>query len=45
MFSIILAVGIVLCIALAFGKSIPNPLEFLTFIFKPIDDILSRFQN
>ena len=44
-FSIILAVGIVLSMSLAFGKTIPNPLEFLTVILKPIVDVLARLQN
>ena len=44
-FSILLTVGIVLSMTLAFGKPILNPLEFLTFIFTPIVDVMSRLQN
>jgi len=42
-FSIFLAFGVTLCIMLGFGIAIPNPLEFLTFIFKPLNELKSRF--
>jgi hypothetical protein len=39
-FSILLAIGVGLGITLGFGKPIPNPLDLLTFIFKPLNDAL-----
>jgi len=40
-FSILLAIGVGLGIALGFGKNIPNPLDLLTFVFKPINDFIN----
>lgn len=40
-FSILLAIGVVLAIALGFGKTIPNPMNLLTFVFKPINDLIA----
>lgn len=41
-FSILLAIGVGLSVAHSFGKSIPNPIDLLTFIFKPMHDALIR---
>ncbi|WP_277584404.1 hypothetical protein [Psychrobacillus antarcticus] len=41
-FSILLAIGVCLGIAHSFGKSIPNPIDLLTFIYKPLHDALTR---
>lgn len=41
-FSILLAIGVGLGIAHSFGKAIPNPIDLLTFIFKPLHDALTR---
>lgn len=41
-FSILLAFGVGLGIALSFGKSIPNPIDLLTFIYKPLHDAITR---
>lgn len=43
-FSILLAIGVGLSIPLGFGKSIPNPLDLLTFILEPLN-ILTRKLN
>jgi len=43
-FLILLAIGVGLGITLGFGKSIPNPLDLLTFILEPIN-ILTRKLN
>lgn len=41
-FLILLAVGVGLSITLfGFEKSIPNPFDLLTFIFKPLNDLIS----
>ncbi|MGG0655454.1 hypothetical protein [Rummeliibacillus pycnus] len=40
-FSILLVIGLGLSITLALEKPIPNPLDLLTFIFKPLDDVIS----
>lgn len=37
-FSILLAIGVGLSIAQALGKTIPNPMEFLKLVYKPIND-------
>ena len=39
---IFLAIGVGLSIALVFGQPIPNPLDLLTFIFKPLNDAITR---
>lgn len=41
-FSVLLTMGVGLGVALSFGKSIPNPADLLTFIFKPLQDTLTR---
>ena len=40
-FSILLAIGVGLSITLGFGKSIPNPLDLITFVFKPLNDVIT----
>jgi len=41
-FSILLAFGVGLSITLfGFEKPIPNPFDLLTFIFKPLNDVIS----
>ncbi|KGR80065.1 hypothetical protein [Ureibacillus manganicus] len=37
-FSIILAIGVGLSIAQALGKTIPNPMDLLNLVYKPIND-------
>jgi len=44
-FLLFLLIGTSLAIALALGKPIPNPLDLLTFILKPINDVLFRQAN
>ena len=39
-FTIILIIGVTLSILRSFGINIPNPLDLLTFIFKPINDLI-----
>lgn len=39
-FSVLLAIGVGLGITLGFGITIPNPLDLLTFILKPINDLI-----
>ncbi|SDN09492.1 hypothetical protein SAMN05518871_103277 [Psychrobacillus sp. OK028] len=41
-FSILLTIGVGLGVAHSLGKSIPNPIDLLTFIFKPVHDALIR---
>lgn len=41
-FSILLAIGVGLSITLGFGKTIPNPFELLSYIFKPLNNVLPR---
>lgn len=41
-FTILLTFGIVLSILFALGKHIPNPLDFITFILKPLSDLISQ---
>ncbi|QBP39881.1 hypothetical protein [Paenisporosarcina antarctica] len=40
-FSIFLAIGIGLSITLGLEKTIPNPLDLLTFVFKPLNDVIA----
>ena len=40
-FSILLVIGVGLSITLALEKPIPNPFDLLTFIFKPLNDVIS----
>ncbi|QPQ31274.1 hypothetical protein [Lysinibacillus sp. JNUCC 51] len=43
-FLILLAIGVGLSITLfVFEKTIPNPFDLLTIIFKPLNDFLSLF--
>ncbi|WP_017381638.1 hypothetical protein [Paenisporosarcina sp. TG-14] len=41
-FSILLIIGVVLSIFWALDKQIPNPLDFITFILKPLNDFISQ---
>ncbi|MDI2588908.1 hypothetical protein OR571_17855 [Psychrobacillus sp. NEAU-3TGS] len=41
-FSILLAIGVGLSIAYSFGSAIPNPIDLLTFIYKPLHDAITR---
>ena len=41
-FSILLTVGVGLGVAYSIGIKIPNPVDFLTFIYKPLHDALTR---
>lgn len=41
-FFLFLVVGVGMSMTLAFGKTIPTPLELLTYIFKPLNDIINR---
>jgi len=41
-FTILLTFGNVLSILYALGKQIPNPLDFLTFILKPLSEFISQ---
>jgi hypothetical protein len=41
LFSILLAIGVGLSIALALGKTIPNPMDLINFMFKPLTDAIS----
>jgi hypothetical protein len=40
-FSIFLAIGVGISMTIGFGKSIPNPLDLLTFVFKPLNDVIT----
>ncbi|QUG41798.1 hypothetical protein KD050_00390 [Psychrobacillus sp. INOP01] len=44
-FLILLAFGVGLGITYSFGKSIPNPIDLLNFIIKPLHDALTRQVN
>ena len=39
-FSILLAIGVGISIPQGFGKPIPNPMDLLTFVFKPLNDVI-----
>ena len=41
-FSILLIIGVVLSIVFTLGKTIPNPMDFITFIFKPLSDFITQ---
>ncbi|MER2060189.1 MAG: hypothetical protein ABTA16_15320 [Niallia sp.] len=41
-FLLLLSIGVGLGIVQALGKTIPNPMDFLTFIFNPLNDIFFR---
>ena len=40
-FAILLAIAVGMSITLGFGKSISNPLDLLTFVFKPLNDVIA----
>lgn len=40
-FAILLAITVGISITLGFGKSIPTPLDLLTFVFKPLNDVIA----
>ncbi|MFJ8064505.1 hypothetical protein ACIQYS_07725 [Psychrobacillus sp. NPDC096426] len=40
-FSVLLAFGVVLSILLAFGVTVPNPVNFLTYMLKPLNNIIN----
>ncbi|MGB5944721.1 hypothetical protein [Paenisporosarcina sp.] len=42
-FSILLLFGVALSIFFTVSKSIPNPLDYITFIFKPLSEVISGF--
>ncbi|MBT2618877.1 MULTISPECIES: hypothetical protein [unclassified Bacillus (in: firmicutes)] len=42
-FSILLLFGTALSIAQALNIKIPNPLDWITVIFKPLSDIIEKF--
>lgn len=42
-FSILLLFGVALSIFFTVRNSIPNPLDYITFIFKPLNDLISGF--
>lgn len=44
-FFILLFMGTALNIALAFNVNIPNPLDFITFIFQPVADIITSLKK
>lgn len=41
-FSILLTLGVSLSVAYSFDVQIPNPIDLLTFIYKPLHDVVSR---
>ncbi|PID14965.1 hypothetical protein CSV63_09190 [Sporosarcina sp. P34] len=40
-FSIFLTIGVALSIVLAFGKTLPSPMELLTFLFTLLTDLMA----
>jgi len=40
-FSFLLLFGVALSIFFTISKSIPNPLDYITFIFKPLSEVIS----
>lgn len=44
-FFILFGMGIALNIALAFNLNIPNPLDFITYIFQPVADIIMTLKK
>lgn len=42
-FSTLLLFGVALSIFFTVSKSIPNPLDYITFIFKPLSEVISGF--
>lgn len=41
-FSILLLIGVGLGIALGFGLPVPNPYDLLSYLFKPLNDLITR---
>jgi hypothetical protein len=44
-FSIILLVGTAVCIAHVLKMNVPNPLDWITVIYKPASDVIFGFIN
>ena len=44
-FSSFLAIGIAMSMTIGFGKTIPNPAEFLSFVLKPFNDLFTKVTN
>lgn len=42
-FSILLSIGVGLCIAQSLKFHIPNPVEGITFVFKPMSDFIRSY--
>lgn len=42
-FSILFLFGVALSIFFTVSNSIPNPLDYITFIFKPLSEVISGF--
>ena len=40
-FSIFLAIGVGISMTIGFGKFMPNPLDLLTLVFKPLNDVVT----
>ena len=41
-FSILLVFGIVLSILIALGVAVPNPMDFLSYVLKPLSNLISK---
>ncbi|WP_419962287.1 hypothetical protein [Psychrobacillus sp. BM2] len=41
-FSILLFLGIVLSILVALGVTVPNPLDFISYVLKPLTKLISK---
>ena len=41
LFSVLLAIGVGLGIGKSIGMPIPNPMDFLTFIYKPLNNVIT----
>ncbi|MFJ7976797.1 hypothetical protein ACIQZI_14050 [Peribacillus sp. NPDC096379] len=44
-FSILLVIGVGLSIAQGVGKTIPNPMDLLTYMFKPLNDVIAHLSK
>ncbi|MZQ84066.1 hypothetical protein GQF01_18280 [Paenibacillus sp. 5J-6] len=44
-FSVLLAFGTVLCTAKALGVHLQSPLAFITYVFKPMGEILQKMMS
>ena len=42
-FSILLIFAVGLSVAFSLGKHIPNPMDFISFVFKPVSDAISQW--